>query len=442
MPPKPKSRPSMDGVHRPKKRMPDLRPDHDLPSPQQKTLLREDTVTDHKIAPLPVESATLPSPETSIPDAVPDKETTPINTPDVSDVASEPEPEPELGMPKKRHRVRNIIIGFILVIIVGGGVAAFSGYSWYQQQLAPASEDTSKRVRLTIVEGSTPSEIATQLEEAGVIKSRHAFTIYTKLSGTENSLKAGTFSLQPSLSTSAIVEHLVLGKQDTFRVTFLPGDTLKNNRQKLIDLGYSASEVDAALNTTYERELFAGKPAGTDLEGYIFGETYEFTADSTPESILNRTFDEFEASIDENNLVAGYKKQGYNLYQGITLASIIQKEVAGPDDSRQVAQVFFKRLREGMPLGADATFVYAAKKDGAQPTVNYDSPYNTRVNKGLPPGPISVPGIHALRAVANPAPGDYVYFVSGDDGKNYFSRTAAEHEENTRRYCIENCALF
>ena len=95
-----------------------------------------------------------------------------------------------------------------------------------------------------------------------------------------------------------------------------------------------------------------------------------------------------------------------------------------------------------MPLGADATFVYAAKQAGKQPTVDFDSLYNTRTHKGLPPGPISAPGVHALRAVAAPAQGDYLYFVSGDDGKNHFTRTLAEHEAATRQYCIKNCALF
>jgi UPF0755 protein len=107
-----------------------------------------------------------------------------------------------------------------------------------------------------------------------------------------------------------------------------------------------------------------------------------------------------------------------------------------------VAQIFFKRLREGMPLGADATFVYAANKAGVAPTVDLDSPYNTRIHAGLPPGPISAPGLAALQGVAQPAEGDYLYFVSGDDGKNYYSRTAEEHEANTREHCKINCSLF
>jgi UPF0755 protein len=336
---------------------------------------------------------------------------------------------------KKALLVLGILFALILATLAGA-------YVWFQQQLSPVSDDSSRRVQVTIESGTAPSTIGDQLKDAGVIRSKLAFSLYTKLTNTENMLKAGAYSLQPSQSTQEIVDHIVAGKQDTFQLTFLPGDTLANNRQVFVKAGYSEAEVDAALAKQYNRPLFAGKPASADLEGYIYGETYEFTAAASVEDVLNRTFDEYEKFITENKLVAGYRAQGLSLFEGITLASIIQKEVSGSADSKQVAQVFYKRMAEGMPLGADATFVYAAKKAGRQPTVDFPSPYNTRVNQGLPPGPISVPGTNALLAVASPAPGDFLYFVSGDDGKNYFSRTLAEHEAATRAHCIKNCALF
>lgn len=342
---------------------------------------------------------------------------------------------------RKRSLGKKLAIVFVALIAMLLAVAAAS-YIWYQQQLAPVSSDSSQRVTVKVIPGTAPSAISEQLKEAGVIRSKLAFSVYTKLTKTENTLKAGTYSLQPSQSTQQIVEHLVAGKQDTFQLTFLPGDTLANNRQTLIKAGYAETEVDAALVKQYDRPLFAGKPAGTDLEGYIFGETYEFTTATSVEAVLNRTFDEYEKFLVKNNLEAAYAVQDLTLYEGITLASIIQKEVSGTTDSQQVAQVFYKRMAEGMPLGADATFVYAAKKAGKQPTVDFKSPYNTRINQGLPPGPISAPGANALLAAARPASGDYLYFVSGDDGKNYFTKTLAEHEAATRKYCIKNCALF
>ncbi len=332
------------------------------------------------------------------------------------------------------------IIGAILAMIVGG-------YVWYQQQLAPVTSDTSKRVRVTIESGATLSGIANELKSAKVIRSQAAFALYMKLTGVQDKLKAGVYSLQPSLSTPAIVDHLVSGKQDTFHITFLPGDTLANNRKKLIDVGYSATEVDAALIKTYNRPLFASKPAGTDLEGYIFGDTYEFDESATAESILGRTFDEYEAVLQENNLVAGFQKQGLSLYEGITLASIVQREVTNPtpgtasEDQRQVARVFLNRMKAGMTLGSDVTYQYAARKMGVDPTPTLASPYNTRIHTGLPPGPISAPGAGALIAVANPAANDYLFFLSGDDDVTYFAKTDAEHQQNIINHCQKKCLI-
>lgn len=345
--------------------------------------------------------------------------------------------------PKKSMSMRKrvlLIIGSLLVIAILALTAAFF---WYQHETSPVSSDANAaRVRVTIESGTTPDEIGSLLADKKVIRNTTAFEIYTRLSGTRNKLQAGTFSLSPHESTAAIVDHLVAGKTDQFSITFLPGATVVDNKKVLLTAGYSQAEIDAAFNKTYESPLFQDKPANADLEGYIYGETYTFSAGSSVEQILQRTFDEFHAAISKNNLVPGLQAKGFNLYEGITLASIIQREVSGQADSAQVAQIFLKRLSEGMPLGADATFVYAANKAGVTPTVDFDSPYNTRIHTGLPPGPISAPGLTALRAVAHPAEGDYLYFVSGDDGKNYYSRTIEEHEKNTREYCKINCSLF
>lgn len=346
-------------------------------------------------------------------------------------------PPPEKQKRSKAKSILWVLLGLFVVAII----AIVGAVVWYQQQLTPVSPGTDRHVRLVIEPGSSPSMIADSLKEANLIKSAFAFSIYTKLSSTQNSLKAGTYNLKPSESTQQIVDHLLAGKQDTFSLTFLPGDTLANNRKKIIGAGYSTAEVDAALAKTYDRPLFAGKPATADLEGYIYGETYEFSSTASVESILNRTFDEYEKFITTNDLVNGFKKQGFSLYQGITLASIIQREVTGGEDERQVARVFLNRLEVGMGLGSDVTYQYAAKKMGVAPTPLLESPYNTRIKKGLPPGPISVPGAGALKAVANPGTNDYLFFLSGDDDVTYFAKTDAEHQSNIANHCKEKCLI-
>lgn len=442
MPPeRSKPRPSMDGMNRSRapKLRPDYRPDHELPAPRPQTLI---AAHEPETALAPVPEQPVPAPSSQQPIAT-DK-TVAASAEELSAKLDINKIEDHVPVSKKPKKIWLIVLGGCIVLIIAALVAV---YGWYQSELAPVSTDTAKHIRVTIDPGTTPSAIAEQLEVSGVIKSKIAFTVYTKLSRTENNLKAGTYSLQPSLSTPAIVEHLVAGKEDTFSVTFLPGDTLASNRQKLIKLGYGAADVDAALKKAYNRPLFATKPAADDLEGYIFGDTYEFDASATPESIINRTFDEYEDVITKNDLVNGFKKQGLTLFQGITLASIVQREVTNPtpgkpnDDQRQVARVFLNRMAAGMTLGSDVTYQYAAKKLGVDPSPTLDSPYNTRIHTGLPPGPISTPGVGALMAVANPASNNYLFFLSGDDDVTYFATTDAQHQQNITQHCQKKCMI-
>ncbi len=134
-----------------------------------------------------------------------------------------------------------------------------------------------------------------------------------------------------------------------------------------------------------------------------------------------------------------FSRQGLTVHQAVTLGSIIEQEVSNEPDRAQVAQVFLKRYKSDISLGSDPTAFYGAIKDGKEPSVGYDSPYNTRIYKGLPPGPIGNVSESSLNAVANPAGTDWLYFVAGDDGKTHFSKTLEEHEELTRRYCTKLC---
>jgi len=355
-----------------------------------------------------------------------------------------------LSRPKRRINFSGhwVIFGLIALLIL----SVVGALIWYYIELKPRSDDTSQMVLVTIKAGSTPDEIGQSLVDKSVIRSSLAFNIYTRLSSTRGSLQAGSYQLSPGESTPNIVKRLVDGSVDKFSITFYPGATLTDKTSKkdsekqdvttvLKRSGlYSDEQITAALAKTYDNPLFKDKPATADLEGYIYGETYNFNMGATVEDILNATFMEFYANIKDNNIAKGFAAQGLNLYQGITLASIVQREASNPDDQKQVAQVFLTRLKQGMPLGSDVTFIYAANKMGVEPISTLQSPYNTRINTGLPPGPVASPGLNALLAVAAPAPGDYVYFVAGDDGRVHFARTLAEHEANVANYCTTECA--
>jgi UPF0755 protein len=386
--------------------------------------------------------STLGQRPAGIPDATDQAESTKV---DLSAGIKLPENEPSVAEAQEgkkksgKRRVLALIAGIVGIMFT----ALLGGFIWYSQALTAVEPGSTEKVRVTVEPGSDPATIAATLKKNNLIRSEAAFGWYVRLQGKAGQLQSGAYRLSKSDDVPTIVGHLTSGNTDTFSITFLPGATLAKHRQVLLDAGYSAAKVDAALGKAYDRPLlFSGKPAGSDLEGYIYGETYNFPADATPEQILERTFDQFESVVKQENLAALYQAKGFSLYQGITLASIIQREVATPSDAAQVAQVFELRLSKGIQLGSDVTYQYVADKTGQARSVDIDSPYNTRRYTGLPPGPISSPGIVALRAVGKPAPGDYLYFLSGDDDKTYFAHTNEEHERNIREHCQKKCQII
>lgn len=354
----------------------------------------------------------------------------------------------ELPQERSLNKVVLWVIGITLATIVGLVAGLLI---WYNIQLSPVGNDIGQLKKITIPPGSTSSQISKELEKQSIIRNATAFDIYVRLSCKNKALQAGTYRLSPAEAVPKIIEHFVKGSVDKFSITFYPGASLIDNSKKpeskkldvtsvLKRAGFSDTEVKTALEKTYTGPLFSSKPFNTDLEGYVYGETYNFNAGSSVEVILNGTFNEFYAKIQENDLVKSFANHGLNLYQGITLASIIQREANDAKDQRQVAQVFYSRLAIGMPLGSDVTYQYIADKTGVARDPNLDSVYNTRIHAGLPPGPIASPGLTALLAVANPASGDYQFFLSGDDGVMYFARTNAEHDANIVNHCKINCS--
>jgi len=363
-----------------------------------------------------------------------------------------PEPQQLLEISTKRtkgSRLRWWLIGIVVFIGALIGAALY----WYRYSLQPVSAGSTTSVRLEVPQGSAVSQIGQLLHDKGLIRSPVVFDLYTRLHRSGSVLQAGMYNLSPSQSVQEIIAHLSAGKADHFSITFYPGATLTDKSSTpmnkrtdvtsvLLRAGYSQAEIDAAFSKQYTSPLFDGRPAGASLEGYVYGETYDVYANSTVDQILEKTFDEYYRQIQRHGLVDAFKARGLTLYQGITLASIVQREVSNPADEPKVAQVFLLRLKTGMPLGSDVTYQYAARQMGVAPTPLLDSPYNTRKVTGLPPGPIAVPGLAALRAVATPATTDYIYFLSGDDDVTYFAHTEAEHQDNIVKHCTIKCSTY
>src|SRR5581483_5116122 len=290
----------------------------------------------------------------------------------------------------------------------------------YFHSLSPVSSSFQKsyfRVEL----GTSVNQIASNLKEDGLIRSGTAFEIYTRVHHLTR-LQAGTYTLSPSLDVPEIVSKMVKGDVAKDLFTILPGKRIDQIKEAFKKTGYPDVQIEAALNpATYSgHPALSSLPAGASLEGYLYPDSFQKQSDTPVEVIIRESLDEMQAHLTKD-VVDGFTAQGLNVYQGITLASIVAQESGDSTAQPTIAQVFLLRLRQDMVLGSDVTAYYASDVAGVPRTVNIDSPYNTHLNKGLPPGPISNVTETALAAVAHPSTTTYLYFVAGDDGKIHFS---------------------
>ena len=387
--------------------------------------------------------------------------------------------------PKKKSFMKKIIIALVILSTVAG-LGAFGAYTWYEKQLAapknfsckfnsPAAAATSEGSeenpdchyqKFEIKTNQTIGDIAENLKKAGLIRSDFAFKTYLKLSSKSAKIKAGTYSLRANLSAKEIVEQMEKGvaSSEVFNLTVLPGETLKEIKQKLIKLGYLSEQIDTALLKKYDSPVLKGlydsegkltnpaQPSNVALEGYLYGETYQFYKGETVEHIFETMINQLNSVVVANHIEEKFQKRGFSLREGLILASIIQKE-AHSEDMPGVSMVFQNRLKVGMTLGSDVTATYAAdlvnpNRDRNDPNNNLrvletDNLYNTRKHTGLTPGPICSPGITAILAVAEPDENkrSMRYFLTGDDGKMYYSVTDTEHTQKIRDYCQKLCSV-
>lgn len=341
-------------------------------------------------------------------------------------------------------KLKWIILGIVLVLAVFIVTFTTISYISYQRDIE-SSVQGGQVIIIDIESGETIDTVADELLDKKIIVSKSSFKLYANLNDKTN-LIAGRYELSSGMTIPQILEIINSGdKADSFNITFLPGGTVKMAEKVLIKAGFSESAIKTALAKDYSSEfpnLFAGKPTEADLEGFIFGETYSFEKGTSVETVLKRVFQEMQKYVTELNLEEKYKAQGLTLYQGITLASIIQREVPGLADQKAVAGVFYNRMKAGMTLGSDVTYQYAADKMGVPRSTNLDSPYNLRRYTGLTPTPIATPGVSAMKAAADPDQNNYLYFLSGDDDKTYFGATNDEHEKNIIDHCKEKCKII
>ncbi len=342
-----------------------------------------------------------------------------------------------IGNRTKRWPKRVVVILAILFLGILVGMVGVRQY--YNANLKSVSDSTDAQA-IVVEKGATVEEVAAELKDKKLIRSSLVFQLYIRSKETQNPLIAGTYNLQPNFSVPEIVSILSKGKVATDLITILPGQRIDQVRQMFLNNGFSKESVDAALDpTTYkDNPALVDKPTEASLEGYLYPESFQRTATTTPQEIVEASLDLMNTNLTPE-IRSAFAAQGLSVYQGITLASIVEQEAFKQDDRNQIAQVFLQRLKERMPLQSDPTAKYGAVKEGQEESLTYESAYNTYQNTGVPPTPISNVSKGSLQAVAHPSATDWVYFVAGDDGAVHFSRTLAEHEALTDKYCTKLC---
>ena len=410
-----------------------------------------------------------------------------INEPTKSESESSESPRPAKSSEKPMKKVKRILLSFFILLFLAGLFGG--GYYWYSLQpvssancrfdsakaAAESNEKESNSVceyqTIEISAGESVKQIANNLKQADLIRNPLAFELYARINNLHAKLKAGKYSFRKTMSARAIAKQLVNGvvSSDVFNLTILPGTNLLGDKGKsqtgiihqFRTLGYSEEEINQALTKHYDNPVLKGLyadetklsnpeiPVKLALEGYLYGETYQFYNHEKLENVITTILNQFNDVVVSNQLEEKFKARGLSLREGIILASIIQKE-ARTEDMPGVSMVFQNRLRQGIALGSDVTATYAADITGIDRAnaTNADilavnSLYNTRKFPGLPPGPIAVPSKAALLAVAEPdsSKASMLYFLTGDDGLMYYSSTDAEHNQKIRDHCQKLCKV-
>lgn len=342
---------------------------------------------------------------------------------------------PPAPTPRRRHRYKGVLAVLIaLVVLGGGGWFAIRGVSSALAAPDYAPSTAADPVTVKVPEGSTLTDIGTILADAGVVESDKAFVRAAKANSDATSIQAGSYQLPTHIpGAEAVTTMLDPASRVQRRVTLREGLTL----EKQLDAIAEQSGLPRA-----DFEKLADKPDGLGLpkyakglEGYLFPDTYDFEDDATAKDILTTMVKQYVKVADEVGLEKAAGTLDRSPADLVTVASIIEAEVFNDADRPKVARVLYNRLDQGMKLQLDTTVKYANGLDGKVTTTDQerakDSPYNTYLHEGLPPGPIGAPGKAALDAAAHPADGDWLYFVAVnlETGETKFASTFEEHQQ-------------
>ena len=290
-------------------------------------------------------------------------------------------------------------------------------------------------VKVTIPKGASLNEVGITLKNNNIIHNKQSFQLAVKILGYEKDIPAGRFRIEKASTNYAIIDQLVNGKQLTKKVTIREGWTISMIAKELDEkLGIKTHFFEDA---THNKNLLDkwGIQAKS-FEGYLFPNTYQFNENELPSDIINVMVQEYKRNLSDEMLLQ-MNQIKMSEQEVLTLASIIEGEAIYDKARAIISGVYHNRLKKGMRLQADPTIQYILE-DGPRRLLNRDlkivSPYNTYLNKGLPPGPINNPGIESIKAALFPTESDYLYFVARGDGYHTFSKTEKQHNKAKRDF--------
>ncbi len=326
--------------------------------------------------------------------------------------------------------VLSLVLGSILV--AAGGFAVWRASEAIQ---APYQGFSGSERVVRIESGATVTQTIAALHQAGVLESELLARTYWQFVLDEPPLQAGEYRFRGPQTLPAVLAKLERGEVLTHPVTLIEGLTLEETAAHLANEGFGREERFLEEMQRVGR-IVDLDPDAPSLEGYLFPDTYAFSAGTSEADVVSTLVATFRSKLEAVNFQPGGTGPIGSPRDLVVLASIVEKEAQRDDERPVIAAVYTNRLRIGMGLYADPTIIYALKQAGTwdgnlrRRDLEMDSPYNTYRTQGLPPGPIGSPGLASLQAAAQPADVDYLYFVSRNDGSHVFARTLAEHNRN------------
>lgn len=328
-----------------------------------------------------------------------------------------------------RYAKRFTLLALAFILLAG---------SFFCFKLLTPLSDSGKWKEVQIPEGSTYRQGINIFKREGIIESELLFLIIGRITMMDRKIRAGYYNFSASMSPWEIFDALKKGRIVQYAITIPGGSTLENMKVKF---KYRGLLDDASWQIVYDKEFLKSLDVyAPSLEGYIYPETYNFSKGMKPEVIFSimvqKMRDEFNETLRKRAQEIGMSENNV-----LTLASIIEREALHDTERPIISSVYHNRLKKDMKLQADPTVLYGVNKISRRITysdLRRDTPYNTYVIKGLPPGPVATPGIKSIKAALYPADTDYLFFVSKNDGTHHFSKTDAEHINAVTLYQINN----